>query len=60
MAESHFSQELVDNVRLSLVSGVGPLLRRALLEHFGTAASVLSASRDELQHVDGIGPKTAA
>jgi DNA processing protein len=59
MAESHFSQELVDNVRLSLVLGVGPLLRRALLEHFGTAASVLCASRDELQRVDGIGPKIA-
>jgi DNA processing protein len=60
MAESLFSQALIDNVRLSLVPGVGPLLRRALLEHFGAAASVLSASRDELQHVDGIGPKIAA
>ena len=44
-----FSDELVDTVRLSLVSGVGPLLRKALLERFGTAAAVLAASKDELQ-----------
>src|SRR3954463_11458594 len=60
MAETVFADELVDNVRLSLVSGVGPLLRKALLERFGSAASVLAASRSELQSVDGIGPKTAA
>ncbi len=60
MAEAVFSNELADNVRLSLVSGVGPLLRKGLLEHFGTAAAVLAASREELQRVEGIGPKTAA
>jgi DNA processing protein len=60
MAETVFADELVDNVRLSLVSGVGPLLRKALLERFGTAAAVLGAHQDELQRVDGIGPKIAA
>src|SRR3954454_3520512 len=60
MAETLFADELIDNVRLSLVSGVGPLLRKALLERFGSAASVLAASRSELQSVDGIGPKTSA
>ena len=45
MAETLFADELVDNVRLSLVSGVGPLLRKALLERFGTPAAVLAASR---------------
>src|SRR3954469_25124364 len=60
MAETLFADELVDNVRLSLVSGVGPLLRKALLERFGSAAAVLAASRSELQSVDGIGPKTSA
>jgi DNA processing protein len=60
MGETLFADDLVDNLRLSLVSGVGPLLRMALLERFGTAAAVLSASSDELQCVDGIGPKTAA
>jgi DNA processing protein len=60
MTETVFNAELVDNLRLSLVSGVGPLLRKALLERFRTSAAVLSASRDELQSVDGIGPKIAA
>ena len=60
MAETHFTAELVDSVRLSLVSGVGPLLRKALLERFGSPAAVLAAAKDELQCVDGIGPKIAA
>jgi DNA processing protein len=60
MAETTFADELLDNVRLSLVSGVGPLSRKALMERFGTAAAVLSAAKDELQLVEGIGPKIAA
>ncbi len=60
MAETTFADELLDSVRLSLVSGVGPLLRKALLERFGTPAAVLSADKYELQSVDGIGPKIAA
>ena len=60
MAETLFADELVDSVRLSLVSGVGPLLRKALLERFGTPSAVLVASKDELQSVNGIGPKTAS
>jgi DNA processing protein len=60
MAESQFSDELVDSLRLSLISGVGPLLRKALLERFGSPAAVLAAAKDELQCVDGIGPKIAA
>ena len=59
MAETLFANELVDSVRLSLVSGVGPLLRKALLERFGTAAAALAAGKEELQSVQGIGPKTA-
>lgn len=60
MAETLFASELVDSVRLSLVSGVGPLLRKALLERFDTPAAVLAAAKDELQSVDGIGPKIAS
>jgi DNA processing protein len=60
MGDARFPSDLVDNVRLSLVSGVGPLLRKALLERFITPAAVLAASKDELQRVDGIGPKIAA
>ena len=58
--KSHLQTELIDSVRLSLVSGVGPLLRKALLERFGSPAAVLAAAKDELQSVDGIGPKIAA
>jgi DNA processing protein len=60
MAETQFRADLVDSLRLSLVSGVGPLLRKALLERFGSPAAVLAAAKDELQCVDGIGPKIAA
>jgi DNA processing protein len=60
MADAQFSAELVDSLRLSLVSGVGPLLRKALLERFSSPAAVLAAAKDELQCVDGIGPKIAA
>jgi DNA processing protein len=60
MPDALFKSELIDSVRLSLVSGVGPLLRQALLERFGSPAAVLAAAEDELQVVDGIGPKIAA
>jgi DNA processing protein len=51
--------ELIDAIRLSLVSGVGPILRKALIERFGTASAVLSAAMSDLREVPGIGPKTA-
>jgi DNA processing protein len=60
MSEIVFADGLVDSVRLSMVSGVGPLLRKALLERFGSAAAVLAATKGELQGVDGIGPKISA
>ena len=60
MAETPFASELIDSVRLSLVSGVGPLLRKALLDRFGSATAVLAATKGELQGVDGIGPKISA
>jgi DNA processing protein len=60
MTETLFTDELVDSVRLSLVSGVGPLLRKALVEQFGSPAAVLAADRDALQRVEGIGPKISA
>lgn len=51
------ADDLVDAVRLSMISGVGPLLRKALLEEFGTAAAVLSAAPSDLRRVQGIGPE---
>jgi DNA processing protein len=60
MTESLHADELIDAVRLALVSGVGPRHRQDLLAQFGSPAAVLSASSSELQRVDGIGPKIAA
>jgi DNA processing protein len=60
MARTLFTPELIDSMRLSLVSGVGPLLRKALVERFGSPAAVFAAGKDDLQSVDGIGPKIAA
>jgi excinuclease ABC subunit C len=39
--------------------GVGPVRRRALLRHFGSAERVLAASAEELEGVPGVPPKTA-
>ncbi len=51
------ANDLVDAVRLSLISGVGPRLRKALLEEFGSAAGVLSAAPSDLRRVQGVGPE---
>jgi DNA processing protein len=60
MAEILLEDELVAHVRLALVSGIGPRHRQQLVEKFGSPVAVLSASKDTLQTVDGIGPKLAA
>jgi excinuclease ABC subunit C len=39
--------------------GVGPVRRRALLRHFGSAERFLDASQEELEGVPGLPPKTA-
>jgi DNA processing protein len=51
--------ELIDALRLCLVSGVGPRTRKALLERFGTARAVLAAPMSQLREVQGVGPKLA-
>ena len=50
---------LADTLLLSLISGVGPKSRQALLERFGTPTAVLAAAPSELRSVPGIGPKLA-
>lgn len=42
---------------LSMVPGVGPLLRRDLLERFGCAQAILDAAPSELREVPRLGPK---
>ncbi|WP_437185915.1 DNA-processing protein DprA [Planctomicrobium sp. SH668] len=46
-------------LQLNLTAGVGPRLQSLLLNHFGNAESVFSASGTELLRVDGIGPKVS-
>ena len=46
-------------MRLAMIPGVGPRLRQALLERFGSAAAVLAAAPSELREVQGIGSKLA-
>ena len=43
MAENVGDDDLIDTLRLSLVPGVGPRIRKALLERFGTARAALAA-----------------
>ncbi len=48
-----------DLLALHLVTGVGPRLTSALLEHFGSASAILHASSLELMEVPYLGPKVA-
>lgn len=52
-------QRLFDTLRLILVSGVGPKIRKALLTRFETPEAVLAASEEELLSVSGVGSKLA-
>ncbi|NLE82692.1 MAG: DNA-protecting protein DprA [Rhodococcus sp.] len=61
MPESHsqadLDGELAASLRLALLPGVGPRIRRALLDRFGTPQAVLSAAPSELREVQGVGTK---
>ena len=46
-------------IALNLIEGVGPVRARSLLEHFGEAPKILSASKHELTRVRNIGDETA-
>src|SRR5262249_12339289 len=48
-----------DLIALHLVTGIGPRLTSALLEHFGSASAILNASVPELLEVPYLGPKVA-
>lgn len=52
-------ENLVAEVRLSMVSGVGPRLRFLLISAFGSAQQALRASTADLTRVQGIGAKLA-
>ena len=46
-------------VALNLIEGVGPIRVRQLLEHFVDPPAILSASRQDLLRVRGIGDEAA-
>lgn len=50
--------ELQDALRLTLVSGIGPRIRRNLLEFFGSASNVFRADVFQLRQVPEVGGKT--
>ncbi len=49
----------LDYLQLAITQGVGPCLLTRLLERFGTATDVLSASPHELSEVQGVGVSLA-
>ncbi|WP_435019608.1 DNA-processing protein DprA [Tundrisphaera sp. TA3] len=51
--------ELLELIRLTMVSGVGPRICQALLDHFGSATRVLDATESMLRDVPGVGKKLA-
>lgn len=51
------NQELRNAVRMALVPGIGPRIRKALLDRFETAEAVFAANSDALQAVQGVGSK---
>ena len=52
-------EDVTQVLRLALIPGVGPRIRQALLERFGSPQAVLSAAPSELREVSGVGPKLA-
>lgn len=49
--------EILDEILLSMIDGVGPLLTGRLLARFGSASAILDAKGSELETVEKIGPK---
>ncbi|MDR2116790.1 MAG: DNA-processing protein DprA [Planctomycetaceae bacterium] len=52
-------EELIPEITLSMVDGIGSMLTQRLLNRFGNAESVLNATVSQLQEVEGIGSKIA-
>ena len=46
-------------VALNLIEGIGPVRVRSLMEHFGEAPAILTASKSQLRQVRSIGEETA-
>lgn len=59
-ADSVERQSLRDLLTLCLVPGVGPRIRRELLQRFQTVSAILAASADQLRAVPGVGRELSA
>jgi len=57
MGQGPSDDDLLAELRLSLVPGVGPRIRGRLIERFGSAQAALSAAPSDLRQVEGVGPK---
>ncbi|MEE9604222.1 MAG: DNA-processing protein DprA [Candidatus Scalindua sp.] len=51
--------EIEDLLRLNMISGIGTITYRTLIEHLGSARSILNCPKSKLATVPGIGPKIA-
>ena len=52
-------QKVLSKSLLDQIDGIGAIRKRALLNHFGSARSVESASFDEIKSVEGVEEKVA-
>ncbi|MCC7422894.1 MAG: DNA-protecting protein DprA [Planctomycetaceae bacterium] len=57
--DSDCPPDVLDALRLAMIPGVGPRLRESLLAALGSPAAILTAAREVLLQVEGIGPKLA-
>lgn len=60
MLDIAYTEETLSLLRLSLVPGVGPRTIATLIDCFHSATSALSASREKLREVPGLGPKLSS
>ncbi len=49
------NKDLLHQIALTLISGIGPVQAKQLLEHFGNAESIFKAKKKDLSAVEGIG-----
>jgi DNA processing protein len=52
-------ESFLDHVRLACLPGVGSILRKRLLDHFGSPEAIFAATAGELRAVHMVGPKLA-
>lgn len=52
-------EDIQNHLALSMVTGIGPVQNKLLLQYFGTAENVFKAKRKEISAVEGIGDTRA-